>query len=107
VCVRGARANASLAASLCEAGLAAPQHNNFSITLAADGVSQAAMAVDRLRSGATPKVAPAVANDALDGLKFSACLPDHLARLVLQRLAQDAKAVGWVLKQRVTASESG
>lgn len=103
----GARANASLAASLREGGLEAPRHDNFSVTLAADGVSQAAMAIDRLKSGATPIVLPAVTDEALAGLKFSACLPDHLARLVLQRRAQDAEAVGWVLKQRVTTIESG
>ncbi|MCX6543499.1 MAG: DEAD/DEAH box helicase [Acidobacteria bacterium] len=102
----GARANASLAASLGVAGLAAPQHDNFSIRLAADGMSQAAMAIDRLKSGATSIVLPAVTDDAIAGLKFSSCLPDHLARLVLQRRAEDSEAVGWVLKQPVATIES-
>jgi hypothetical protein len=49
-----------------------------------------------------------VGDDALDGLKFSACLPKHLAALVLQRRADDPRGARWVLEQPVmTAIDVG
>lgn len=73
-----------------------------------DAVS--ALARHRLaRAGSElPLVMPHVGDDALDGLKFSACLPKHLAALVLQRRADDPRGARWVLEQPVmTAIDVG
>jgi hypothetical protein len=44
----------------------------------------------------TRMMLPAVTDEALEGLKFSVCLPEDLARTVLQRRAHDGEALEWV-----------
>jgi ATP-dependent Lhr-like helicase len=92
----GARANASLAASLGAAGIRVARHDNFSITTAGEAAAAVHGAIAQLRSGELPVHLPAISDDALEGLKFSVCLPDQLARTVLEQRAHDEEAVRWV-----------
>ena len=52
--------------------------------------------IGRVRSGEWPALLPPITDEAIEGLKFSACLPDALARSVLQQRAKDQAAVDWV-----------
>jgi ATP-dependent Lhr-like helicase len=101
----GARANASLAASLGAANVR--RFDNFAIAFANVDLAAAQGSIGRLRAGDSPLLRPDVTEDALDGLKFSACLPKHLAGLVLQRRADDARAARWVIEQRVRSVTEG
>ena len=86
----------------CAAGGASVRrHDNFSITFTAESVVEIARVIGRWTGGDLPTCRPAVEDEALDGLKFSVCLPPHLARLVLERRAEDAGAVEWVRGQQV------
>ena len=91
----GARANAALAATCAAGGASVRRHDNFSITFTAESVVEIARVVGRWTASDLPTCRPPVEDEALDGLKFSVCLPPHLARLVLERRAEDARAVGW------------
>lgn len=89
----GAKANASLAETLRAGGLDVKRYDNFSVTLNESSLAMVASGVERIRSGEWPPMAPEVSDDALEGLKFSVCLPDGLARLVVQQRSTDAAAV--------------
>lgn len=52
--------------------------------------------IARVRSGEWPALLPPITDEALEGLKFSACLPEPLARSVVQQRAKDQVAVDWV-----------
>lgn len=94
----GARANGCLAASLTAAGATVRRYDNFCLTFAEAGHLAATDAVERLRSKEVGVGPPIVADEAIEGLKFSVCLPPELARHVLARRAEDPRAVAWVLE---------
>lgn len=99
----GARANAALAATCAAGGAAVRRHDNFSVTFAADSLLDISRVIHRWRSRDLATCRPAVGDDALEGLKFSACLPPHLARLVLERRAEDEQAIAAIRQQAVVA----
>ena len=92
----GARANATLAASLGQHSIGVRRFDNFSVAFVDAGPTSVSDAIGRVRSGEWPLELPPVTDEALDGLKFSACLPVTLAKSVLQQRAKDAQAVEWV-----------
>jgi hypothetical protein len=89
----GARANACLGATLRHGGIHPRRVDNLSISFAEGGPSDVSNGISRVRSGEWPLQPAPVTDEALEGLKFAACLPDSLARLVLERRATDQKAV--------------
>jgi ATP-dependent Lhr-like helicase len=95
----GGRANAALGAELERRLGVKVSTSNFCVQLAAGAdVEGVLRAVADLRQLAPAAIAPRVNEDAVDGLKFSACLPNDLAvGVVRDRLADDrgvALAVG-------------
>jgi ATP-dependent Lhr-like helicase len=92
----GAKANACLVAALRDGGLEARRFDNFSVTFGDASVAAVSDGVARVRSGEWAVQLPAVTDEALEGLKFSVCLPAPLARSVLQQRAMDLAAVEWV-----------
>jgi ATP-dependent Lhr-like helicase len=92
----GAKANACLAATLRSGGVEVRRFDNFSVTFGDGSLAAVSAGIERVRSGEWPAQLPPITDEALDGLKFSACLPGPLARSVLQRRAMDPVAVEWV-----------
>jgi ATP-dependent helicase Lhr and Lhr-like helicase len=98
----GLRANAVLAAAL--GPLVSPQArpDNLSIPLQRDTSLQTVVAQLESLDSASATIAP-VSDDALVGLKFSACVPLGLARRMLQRRLADPAGVAAVLAEPVRA----
>lgn len=98
----GVRANATLAASLKVAGLVVRSCDNHSVGFAADGLAEVQKAVMAWKGGQVPTRQPSATDEAIDGLKFSACLPRELAAKVLEHRGEDERAVEWVSRERLT-----
>lgn len=100
----GGRTNATLAAAFPQVADPAARPDNRYLRLR-EGTDAAllARAVDAATGNALP--APAVTREALDGLKFSAALPPHLAaRTLSERLADPAGARRVLSEPRQTAT---
>ena len=68
--------------------------NNLSIRLAGDSTSgELESALRDLRAAPAETLLPDVSTKALEGLKFTACLPEALAKHVLQMRMMDVAAV--------------
>jgi len=89
----GSSANACLAETLRHRGLNVRRFDNFSLTLNEPSLAAVSAGVESIRAGEWPVLLPPVTDDALEGLKFSMCLPDTLARLVVQQRSVDPVAV--------------
>ena len=96
----GTRANATLARALADATRSRVEHNGFCLTFESrpslDDVQQA---VKEVRSQDVVSIRPVVDQDAIEGLKFSECLPDHLAVEMLERRLSDTDSVRKTLEQ--------
>ncbi len=80
----GLRANAALSERLAEQGLSVISRDNFGITLRERSTIPVAQALERLRGAPVDPAPGALAEEALDGLKFSACVPRDLALEMLR-----------------------
>jgi ATP-dependent Lhr-like helicase len=89
----GLRANAALAERLVEQGLSILSRDNFGITLREQSPIPVAQAVERLREGPVDPAPSDLAVEALDGLKFSACVPRDLALEMLRTRLGDPVGV--------------
>lgn len=89
----GARANACLAETLRSANLKVRRFDNFSMTVDDPSIAAVSDAVHRIKSGEIVVQLPPVTDAALEGLKFSSCLPLELAQTVLQQRATDRHAI--------------
>lgn len=94
----GSRANATLAGTLASAGLTISSQDNFVIRFGSSALSEVERCVRRVRAGEVPLRSPDVDERALEGLKFSVCLPEHLAEQVIQRRGEDRAAVTWAMR---------
>jgi ATP-dependent Lhr-like helicase len=98
----GTRANATLAAELSRRCGGRVDHDALAIAVeGAEGLPAIERAVRELGSQAPSSMAPAVEEGALEGLKFSQCLPEELALATLASRLRDTTAVGAVLAQPV------
>jgi ATP-dependent Lhr-like helicase len=96
----GTRANATLAGEL--AGLCGGRvdHDALAVTVeGAEGLSEVTTAVRELGSRDPSSMTPHVDEDALEGLKFSECLPRDLGLAVLAARLRDVAAMQEVLRQ--------
>jgi ATP-dependent Lhr-like helicase len=90
----GLHANSALAAWLRERSGHAVTSNNLSITVASGvGSTRLEGLLHELREVPPETMLPQVSDDALDGLKFTACLPKDQARSVLQMRMMDVPSV--------------
>jgi ATP-dependent Lhr-like helicase len=98
----GSGANAMLAYELSQATQSVVDHNSFTVTfephISRKSIEQA---LDMLRAGGVSPMRAAVDEQAIEGLKFSACLPHELALDMLQSRISDPASLQWVLKQPV------
>ena len=97
----GAIANGCLAETLRHGGLGVQRFDNFSVTFSESSLSTVSSEVDRIRSGEAIVLLPPVSDNALEGLKFSVCLPDALGRAVVQRRSIDSESVEQVRRAPV------
>ena len=96
----GTRANATLARALTDATRSRVEHDGFSLTfesrLSLDDIQQA---VKEVRSQDVASIRPVIDEDAIEGLKFSECLPDHLAVEMLEQRLSDTESTRKTLEQ--------
>jgi ATP-dependent Lhr-like helicase len=98
----GTGANAALAHELSQATQSAVDHDSFTLTFESHVSRQTIeQALRELRAGDVSRMRVAVDDQAMEGLKFSACLPHDLALDMLQNRIHDPVSLQWVLKQPV------
>jgi ATP-dependent Lhr-like helicase len=96
----GTRANATLAGELSRRCGGRVDHDAFVITIeAAEGGTAAEQAVRQLAGADASSMEPQIEEAALEGLKFSECLPKDVALATLASRLRDAMAIRAVLSQ--------
>ncbi len=94
----GTRANATLAGELSRACGGRVEHDALAIAVeGVEGLAAIEEAVRQLGSRDVSTMEPQVEDAALDGLKFSECLPPELGFLTLSSRLRDETAIGNVL----------
>jgi ATP-dependent Lhr-like helicase len=97
----GLFANSALAAA-CKTEAGGPvAPNNLSLKFSNTSGAGLLRMIERLRQAQDDTIVPDVTAKALDGLKFSECLPPELASTVLRRRMTDERAVQNVLAEPV------
>lgn len=98
----GMRANATLARHLSQETKSKVTHNSFTITVDAPAKLQdIERAVNAVRERDPDEMYPAVDEAAIDGLKFSDCLPTAFAVELLEHRLQDTPAVRHALAEHI------
>jgi ATP-dependent Lhr-like helicase len=96
----GTRANATLAGELSRTGGGRVDHDALTVTVeGAERVAAVEEAVRRLAGVDVSAIQPEVEEAALEGLKFSRCLPRELALATLASRLRDEPAIRTVLDQ--------
>jgi len=85
----GTRGNATLARALALATQSRVEHDAFSLTFESGlSLEDIQSAIKEVRLKDIASLRPSIDEEAINGLKFSACLPDHLSiEMLEQRLA--------------------
>jgi ATP-dependent Lhr-like helicase len=98
----GLRANASLAAGLSAMVGCKTEHDNFSISFdaALDSVA-VGDAINALKASQVETMQPLVDERAVEGLKFSDCLPHSIAKVMLERRLRDNLGIASVLARKI------
>lgn len=96
----GLCANAAIAAALRDQGLAVGRPDNFRIQLDPDIDSRAVeAAIDQMRTFDLTTMQTPIEEKTIEDLKFSVCLPDHLAKGLLRERLTDRPGIRGVLSQ--------
>ena len=98
----GNRANATLAHELSRETNSMVGHDSFMLTFStAIKLQDVEQAIAAIRQHDVVEMRPAVDEAAIDGLKFSDCLPIDLATVMLERRLQDQESTRRVLEEQV------
>lgn len=97
----GLKANAALCDRLSEAGLPALGRDNFSVSLKLESTARLLAGVDAIRELGVESRPTSLVQEALEGLKFAACVPRDLALEMLRLRLSDPEAVSSVLREPV------
>ncbi len=98
----GNRANATLARQLAQETRGKVSHDSFTLTFeSAVKLQDVERAIKTIRQRNVNDMHPAVDESAIDGLKFSECLPTDLAIEMLERRLQDPDATRQLLEKHV------
>lgn len=98
----GVRANATLARQLAQETQGKVTYDSFTLTFESSvQLEDVKMAIEAIRQGDVSEMYPFVDEAAVDGLKFSECLPLEFATDMLERRLQDPDATRRVLQQNV------
>ena len=98
----GIRANATLARQLSDETNQPVKHNSFTLKFHASlKLQDAEAAINTIKTRDVAEMYPAIDEAAIDGLKFSECLPVDLAIRMLERRLQDRPATQHILEQEI------
>jgi ATP-dependent helicase Lhr and Lhr-like helicase len=98
----GAGANATLAYALSQTTESHVTHDSFTVTFESYvSFETIERALSEMRSCKVSEMRAAVDEQAIEGLKFSECLPHEVALDMLQARLGDPPAIQWVLEQPV------
>ena len=98
----GSRANAAIAASLTRHDCRRVEHDNLSITMdSMFAAEELHSLIEAVRSEDAEEQPVPVSDEAVEQLKFSSCLPPHLATRLLQMRLADHEAVRSSLAEQV------
>jgi len=98
----GNRANATLARQLAQQTGSQVTHDSFTLTFESEvKLQDVERAIGAIRQHDVANMRPAVDEAAIDGLKFSECLPIELATEMLERRLQDPDATRRILEEHV------
>ena len=98
----GSRANATLARELARETQHKVNHDSFTLTFHSSlKLQDVEQAINTIRPRDVTGMYPAVDEAAIDGLKFSECLPNDLAIEMLERRLQDTEATRHILEEDV------
>lgn len=98
----GNRANATLARELAEETRSQVSHDSFTLTFeSAIKLQDVEQAIGAIRQHDVAEMQPVVDEAAIDGLKFSECLPIDLATEMLGRRLQEPDSTRRVLEEQV------
>ena len=97
----GVRANAALANELGQLLGTTVDHDSLSLMFANSRPAELQTAITELRAKAVETLRPGVDEKAIDGLKFSECLPVALAQQMLEARLQDQDALSESLRARL------
>jgi ATP-dependent helicase Lhr and Lhr-like helicase len=98
----GLGANATLAHELAQLTQSRVEHDSFAMFFEHHlNSSQIEREIVQIRRTDVTQMWPTIDENAVEGLKFSACLPDHLALHILRSRLRDAPAVASTLEQNV------
>jgi ATP-dependent helicase Lhr and Lhr-like helicase len=106
----GTRANATLARALAEATHSRVEHDAFSLTFESGlSLDEIQSAVKEIRLKDIASLRPSIDEEAIKGLKFSACLPDHLSIEMLEQRLADTDSTKKTLEEnaRYVSGASG
>ncbi len=104
----GTRANAVLAGELGRLGVGRVEHDALAIAIEGrEGQTDLVALVQELGQRDPSSMTPVIEEDALEGLKFSACLPRELGLAVLAARMQDVPATREVLSQPMRIISGG
>jgi len=95
-------ANATLARELAQETRSGVNHDSFTLTFeSAIKLQDVEQAIGVIRQQNISEMRPIVDESAIDGLKFSECLPVDLATEMLERRLQDQESTQKVLEELV------
>jgi ATP-dependent Lhr-like helicase len=98
----GTGANAILAYELSQATQSAVHHDNFNVTFESHvSLKAIEQALGELRACDVSKMRAAVDEQAIEGLKFSECLPHEFALNMLRTRLSEPRSMQWLLEQSV------
>lgn len=97
----GLKVNAALADGLVAGGTKVFSRDNFSIVVRAQGTVEISVAIEKLRASSPSPEPTSLVTEAIDGLKFSACVPEDLALAMLRRRLSDPAGFEVVLGETV------
>lgn len=98
----GSRANATLARKLASVTREKVDHDSFTLTFHPSlKLQDIEEAIKTISSQDVADMYPTVDEAAIDGLKFSECLPKEIAIEMLERRLQDADATCYVIQEKV------
>jgi len=98
----GNRANATLARQLADEIGSKVIHDSFTLTFeSAAKLEDVERAITAIRQHDVTDMRPAVDEAAIEGLKFSECLPNDLAIEMLERRLQEPNATRYILEEHV------
>lgn len=98
----GYRANATIAWQLAQEMQSKVSHDSFTLTFeSAVKLQEVQRAIDAIHEHDIAAMRPVVDEAAIDGLKFSDCLPVELAKKMLERRLQEPEATRRIIEESV------